>query len=236
MNQTHEARPASIPAPPRRVDMYSAPHRALRYMLSNVLVSMGRASFVDSVEVETILADLAAVLWACDNHIAHEDAHVRPALAQRAPSTIATIDGEHAEHARHVHELRSLASSLRLAQTPAGRIDLGRTLYLHYSLFVAETLAHAAYEERVVQPLLDRLFTFEELETIHLAVIASIPPQDMMVWLRSMIPAVERAERAALAGQVKANAPPPAFAALMNDLRAILRAEDFADLEQRLSA
>jgi hemerythrin-like domain-containing protein len=208
--------------PPRRVDVYGTPHRALRYLLSNLVVSMGRTSFGDPMEVEAVLGELASALSACESHIAHEDAHLRPALEQRAPSTVAEIDREHAAHAEQVEQLRALAASLRHAQTRERRIELGRTLTLHFSVFVAETFAHAAHEERVVQPLLDRLFSSEELETIHSAVLASIPPHEMMVWLRWIVPSATREERTALLAQVQANAPPDAFAALMSDLRKAL--------------
>jgi hypothetical protein len=231
MHQHQEPDRAPTPAP--RADLYRTPHRTLRYLLANLLVAFGRTSFDDPADVETVLSELAAVLAACDAHVAHEDQHVRPVLLERAPSTLVAIDGEHADHARHVEELRALAASLRAAQTSDDKNDVGRTLYLHYSVFVAETLAHAAYEERVVQPLLERFVSAEELEKIHRAILASIPPPEMLRWARSMIPASDRATRAAFVQQIRSNAPPAAFAALMSDLRGVLSAPDLVDLQRR---
>jgi hypothetical protein len=137
-------------------EVYETPHRTLRDLLATLLVTLGRTSFDDAAEVETVLGELASVLAACDAHIAHEDQHLRPALLERAPGTLVTLDGQHADHARHVAELRALAAALCDARTRDDKNALGRTLYLHYSVFVAETLVHSAYEERVVQPLLER--------------------------------------------------------------------------------
>jgi hypothetical protein len=110
----------------------------------------------------------------------------------------------------------------------------GRTLYLHFSVFVAETLAHMAYEERVVQPLLERTFSAAQLQAIHFAIVSSIPSQEMMQWLRAMIPATDRARRAEMVANVRANAPPPMVAALLDDLQSRLSPRDFADLQNRL--
>lgn len=215
-----------------RVDLYEAPHKTLRYMLANVLVSMGQATFADRADVERVLAELSVALWACDGHIAHEDKHVRPALAERAPNTLSTLDREHEDHAQHVAELRALMRALDTAGSEDARTSIGSTLYLHVSVFVAETLAHMAYEERVVQPLLDRFFTSAELEAIHTAIIADIEPQDMVVWLRAMLPAGNRASRLGLLSTVKEQAPPDVFAALLADIRPRLRADDWSALVQ----
>jgi hypothetical protein len=217
-----------------RVDLYGGVHRGLRFMLAKLLVEMGQTSFGDFESCEPILAELATVLWACDSHIAHEDRHLRPSLAARAPNAVSTLDHEHEEHARQVAELRALTTALREAPTSDARTSIGHTLYLHFSVFVAETLAHMAYEERVVQPLLDRLFTRQELRMVHEAIIRSSPPQEMIVFLRAMIPAANREGRAELVANVRANAPPEAFAALLKDVRPLVRPDDWADLSRRL--
>lgn len=233
--------PATLPAgravfagSHERVDMYATPHRALRYMLSNLLVAFGRTTFADPVEAGTVVAGLTVVLWACEGHIAHEDHHLRPILARRAVNATATLDDEHGEHGQQVAELRAIASSLRDASTPEARTAMGHMLYLRFSVFVAETLAHMAYEERVVQPLLDRLCTADELRSVEDAIVRSIPPLDMIVWLRAMVPASDRETRAKLLEKVRAEAPRDVFQSFLSEVRLLLREEDRADLAERL--
>jgi hypothetical protein len=203
-------------------------------MLSNLLVAMGRATFADPAEALAVASELSLVLWACDGHIVHEERHLRPLLTARTPNATSTLDDEHREHAQQVAELRAIAGALRDAATIEARVAVGHTLYLHFSVFVAETLAHMAYEERVVQPLLDRLCSTEELHAVETAILASIAPLDMIVWLRAMVPASDRRTRAELLAKVRAGAPPDVFTSLLNDLRPLLRAEDRADLAERL--
>lgn len=236
MNGTTEAAPITQTfanadvTPRRRVDVYATPHRALRYVLSHLLLAMSHATFGEVAETTKILAELETALWAADKHIAHEDTFVRPALVERGVTSVGTLDEEHAEHAVQVAELRAIARSLESAATFGARAALGETLYLHFSVFVAETFAHMAYEERVVQPLLDRLFEPEELERIHEAIVASIPPNEMFLWLGWMLPSTDRKQRGQLMAQVRAVVPPEVLGALLEVVRPRLAPADFAEL------
>jgi iron-sulfur cluster repair protein YtfE (RIC family) len=177
------------------MSLYTIPHKALRFELTRLLVSMGRNDFEAPDEVAALLAELEKALWLCDDHIEHEERVLRPALAGRTLATIATLDTEHREHAEQVAEVRGIATALARATTNEHRIALGGTLYLHFSVFVAGTLAHMAYEERVVQPLLDRLFSPGEQEAMNRAITASIGPREARIWLRTILQAVNRRER-----------------------------------------
>ncbi|MBX3229703.1 MAG: hemerythrin domain-containing protein [Labilithrix sp.] len=237
MNNVASQAPSTLPSrhvQPSHPQVYRAPHKALRYELSFLLVRMGAADFTEPLERDNVIDELESVLAFCDAHIEHEDAFLRPALLARSAAPVTTLDEEHAEHATQVAELRSLARTLRESDLPAAQRSLGQTLYLHYSVFVAETLAHMAYEERVVQPLLERLFTPKELLDIHDAILASIPPPEMMRALRSFIPSSNREERAEILGGARASMPEDAFAGLLGQMCALLSFDDAADLRRRL--
>lgn len=217
-----------------RFDMYGVPHKALRLILSQLLLAMGKVSFTNANEANAIAAALEVVLGQCDNHIAHEDEHVRPALFARIPKCVTTLDEEHDQHATQVAELRAMAKVLCEATDEAHRAAIGRTLYLHYSVFVAETLAHMAYEERMVQSLLDRHFSFEEQLGINLSIVKSIGPVEMMEFLRAAIPACNREQRFELMNGGRHSMPEPAFRGVLAELLPLLSAADQSDLCARL--
>lgn len=217
-----------------RFDMYGVPHKALRFVLCHLLVEMGRVSFGDEHEAGMIAAALDVALTQCDHHIAHEDAVIRPALLERTPRAVSTLDEEHDQHATQVAELRAMTKALLEATEPAHRASIGRTLYLHFSVFVAETLAHMAFEERMVQPLLDRHFTFEEQVGLNIEIVTSIAPPEMMEFLRAAIPAASRGERADVLGGAQKMMPPPAFTHVLDELLPLLASADQKDLCTRL--
>jgi len=211
--------------------MYRSAHKGLRFLLGNLLLKMGATSFGKHEQNVAILSDFEIALHLCDAHIEHEDRFVRPALATRVDAdTIKKLDDEHAEHATQVAELRSLAGALLEATTTDSRESIGFTLYLHYSVFVAETLAHMAYEERVVQPLLLRVFSIDELVAIHMAIVGSVPPQEMGLFAAAMIPATNHEERVELLAGIQQSAPQEAFAGLMGIAKGALPANDFTEL------
>jgi hypothetical protein len=241
MTSTEEASPNTLPTPStlrdasrgatkERVDMYGAVHRALRYSLANLLVSMGRTSFADANSTSAIVSELEAVLWATDDHIAREDGWIRPALAERVPSAVAVLDDEHDQHTVQAAELRALAKSLKSAATEGARAALGNALYMQFSVFVSDTLAHMAYEERVIQPLLDRAFTRAELQAVQGSLLASIAPPDMFKWLRSMIPSGNAEQRKELLERARAKAPPEVFRALLDAIRPHPSADEWVSL------
>ena len=223
-----ETAPTTLRQP--RFDLYGPIHKLMRAELTGLLVRMGTIDFGKESAATRIVGELEAVLVACEEHIEHEARFVHPHLAARLPNALEKIDAGHDEHARFVTELRAQMSAVTAASSPELRALAGRTLYLHYSAFVADTLAHMVEEERVLQPLVHRTFTDEELLAIHGAIIASMSPEETFRTLGGMIPAVNGPERAAILGGMRASAPPEAFDAFVAMLRPRLDAEAWSEL------
>lgn len=213
-----------------RFDLYGPIHKAIRFTMSELLVEMGKTSFADPGAAGRVVKRLGDLLVFCEQHIEHEERFIHPALAERSPGALETIEAEHAHHAQGAAELRSLSNAVDTADTPERRALAGRTLYLHYSAFFAETLAHMVEEERVLQPLLHRLFSDGELLAIHGAIVASMEPSQMIADLSRIVPAVSGPERAAILGGVHANAPPRAFEALVASVRSRLDGDEWSEL------
>lgn len=213
-----------------RFDVYGPIHKAIRKVVSELLVRMGRTSFADAAVARTLTEELEGVLRWCEEHIEHEVEFVHPALAQRVPGALAKIDQGHDDHARLVGELRGLIVAVDAAPSPELRVRAGHTLYLHYATFVAETLVHMVEEERVVQPLMHRFFTDAELMKINDAIIQSMAPPEMLDSLSKMFPALNGPERAALLGGANANAPPEAMRAIVDVARSRLEPGEWAEV------
>jgi len=175
------------------VDGFGPIHKALRYALADLLIAMGRASFLDDAQVERVLADLEDVLAFVEDHLRHEDDFVFPVLAARLSGTLDAMASAHSAHTQMVAELRALSKAAREASA-SKRALVGRTLYLHYSVFVGEALVHMAEEERVLQPLLERLFTEEEIFGISARIQASLSPSEVARVTRFVMGAVIESE------------------------------------------
>lgn len=217
------------------VDLYGPVHKGIRWALSGLLVRMGTTSFTERAETEAVLSELGSLLSLCIKHLEHEQAHLHPAIEARRPGATSDLSVEHEEHERSVADLRALAAALAAAPESA-RPALGRSLYLTFAYFVAETLAHMCNEEENAQRLLEELYTVDELHALHGELLASIRPGEMLAWLRIMLPSVTREQRAGMLAGAKASMPPEAFEAILETARPTLSADDWEDLSARLLA
>lgn len=235
MNATIENQHPSDTGPvssarPQRFDLYGPIHKTIRMVMSDMLARMGKANFANESVAKRIGQDLEKLLALSEQHIEHEVKCIHPHIAARLPNALAKIEDGHEEHDRFVAELRSLSNGVTSARTPELRALAGTTLYLHYSAFFADMLAHMVEEERVLQPLLHRFFTDQELLGINDAIVASIPPDEIFELTCTMVSAVNGPERADILAGARASAPPEAFQALVGAIRPRLDADEWTEL------
>jgi hypothetical protein len=225
---------SSVPDLDGRFDAYGKVHKALRRAQCEMLIRLGQADFDDVAATAPLLADLRVLLALGAGHVGHEETFVHAPIEARAPTATAHLDEQHGDHRRAFAELAAMVDAIEAAPGTR-RPVLGRRLYLAWTQFLSHDLAHMHEEETMVQPLLWRLFTDGELHGIEAAIVGSLPPEKRMGFMRLMVPAINRRERAALLGAMKATAPAPAFDAVINFVvRPSLSAEEFADLAGRL--
>lgn len=214
-----------------RWDIYGPAHKGLRLAHGDMAARLGRADFTR--DQDKLLADLAGHLALGAKHLAHEETHIHAALDARAPGATADLD---AQHDHHRARFDSLAIAIRAVQhaASADRPMLGRVLYLAFTGFVAEDLEHMRQEETIIWPKLCALFTDQELAGIEMAIIGSLAPEEVIAFMRLMLPAMNPAERTGLLTGMKADAPPEAYSAVIElAARPTLPANDFTELERQ---
>lgn len=214
-----------------RWDIYGPIHKGLRLGHAKLLQRLGSADW--TADQAGLLAELREHLKLAAKHLAHEEAHIHTALEARDAGATATLDEEHEAHRARFAALQARLDGLAVAAAP-DRPTLGRALYLAFGDLVAEDLAHMHGEETVVWPKLCAAFTDAELQAIEMTIVGSLSPEETMGFMRLMIPAINRTERAGMLGGMKAGAPPEAYRWVLDGAaRPTLSAEDWADLEAR---
>lgn len=225
------ARVAAAEAP--RIDMYSGIHKALRAAMADTLLALGRMDADDAEELAQVTDRVLQLLGMCGSHLAHENAFVHAAIEARAPGASDAVAHEHEEHARQIVALSDQVASLRLA-APAQRPAAALSLYRALSLFVAENLQHMHVEETAHNSVLWARYTDAELTAIHDALLASIPPGEMMVAVRWLVPSMNPAERFHLLADIRAKAPAPVFQAILDTVQPHLTQREWAKLARAL--
>lgn len=195
-------------------DLYYAIHKGLRLANAEMLIRLGRTDVEDDTELSATLAALGEHLKVCETHLEYEDTHVHGKLEARCPGGTDDASEDHAEHAATFTALRALMDTL-LTDT-ANRPRLMRRLYQRFALFFAEDLVHMDEEENVVMPAIAAHFSPAEIKGIEQAIVASIPPAEMVESLRLMLRAASRSERVDMVRGFQAEIPGEIFDGVMS--------------------
>lgn len=216
-----------------RLDLYGGIHKALRAAMADALLILGRCDPQDDADLLPMATTLRELLHFCEQHVHHEDRFMHPALHARAPGVSDDAADHHHDHLEHIAMLRAELDAL-LAGVPAERDAAALTLYRRLSLFVAENFEHMLLEETRHNSALWAHYSDDELAALHNALIASIPPQEMMATLRWLVPHMTHGERCAMLADMRTHAPAPAFEAALAVVRPHLSARDWDKLDQAL--
>lgn len=228
----HEMQQIAAVAPPR-LDLYATIHKALRACMADALLALGRMDTTDNTEVAAIGTKLGQLLDLCASHLEHENAFIHAAIEARAPGASGTIAGEHVVHCEEIAALRAGVAQLQASEA-GSRERVALALYRALALFVGHNFAHMQVEESVHNRALWNHYSDDELAAIHGALVASIPPQEMMQIMRWMVPYMNPAERTLVLADMRRHAPAPAFAAVLDVVRPHLDDTAWAKLARSL--
>lgn len=216
-----------------RFDMYTGIHKALRAFMADTLLAVGRMDPDDAQDVADGTERVLQLLGFCGAHLTHENQFVHAAIEARAPGASERIGHEHEEHVREIAQLADQVAQLRLA-APAQRPAAAPALYRALSLFIAGNFQHMHVEETAHNAVLWARYTDAELVAIHDALVASIPPEEMMGIARWLVPFMNPMERAMMLADMRAKAPAEAFAAVLAATRPHLSEKDWGKLSVAL--
>ena len=205
-----------------RHDLYARIHKALRAMMADTLVAIGRMDPDDDCEVRDAVARLEELLVFCTKHAAMENEFVHRAIEGRRVDASCALALDHHDLEAEIDELRAIA-----------RREPSR-LYRRVAAFVAANLVHMEREEGEGNALLHELFTDAEIAAIEARLVASIDPGFKMQGLRWMIPAVHHSERVEMFEAMR-DAPPAAREGALAIARSHLKGRDLERLEEALA-
>lgn len=216
-----------------RMDIYAFIHKALRAFMSDTLTGLGRADVSDDADLNQACARVQQLLDFCRSHLQHENEFLHPAMERHAPGSATAVAHEHAGHEQAIAALAAGTAQL-MACPRERRAQVAHALYKHLALFVAHNFEHMHQEETAHNAVLWAHYSDAQLAAIESALVASIPTEDMLVVLRWMLPGMTPAERALMLGDMRRNAPPPAFDAALAVARPHLSQAEWGKLARAL--
>lgn len=215
------------------VDLYLDIHKGIR---ADLFAVTGRAGSLDPADAAGRAALADAVRFSVDllvSHAEHEDTVVQPVLEAERPDLAEVIAADHHGLEPRMDGLVALAGTVAEVDGADARAWL-HALYLDLALFTGDYLRHQETEERVVMPALEAAIGPDEVHHLEMAIISSIPPDEMAASLAVMLPAMNLDDRALLLGGMQAGAPAEVFAGVWALAGSVLTPADHAALGARL--
>lgn len=216
------------------VDLYRDIHKGIRAELFDLTREAASADPNSRIDLRALADHVRTVGDLLISHAKHEDLFIQPVLEIHVPEFAGEVAEDHESIDGRVVELVEWAASLTNAPVSDAR-TLVNWLQLELAAFTADFLKHQDLEERQIMPVLEGAIGPEAALEIHGAIVASIPPDELVRSLAVMLPAMNIEDRTELLGGIKAGAPAEVFDGLMNFSGSVLPLADFEALSARLS-
>lgn len=229
---TTVSRPSAIELPVIALDLYRDIHKGIRAELFAVTLEAGSIDPERRDDRLALAAHVSSVRRVLESHAHHEDSFIEPQLWSHLPELAEKIAADHDTLEPRFAAIDELATGLIDLTTDVGRLVFH--LYHELSGFTSAYLAHQLVEERIVMPALQAAIGVDAVADIHLGIVTSIPPAEMVQSLSFMLPAMNADDRAELLGGMRASAPADAFQGVLALARSVLEPADFAATTARL--
>lgn len=199
----------------QRYNIFYQVHKGLREMLYQTASRLQQTDFSDAGQSEAATVEVTRVADLFDKHAHTEDSMILPLIEKFEPSVSTLFAEEHIEDHALGEKLRSIIRGIETAANETDRNTWGVVLRPVFIDFMVFNLNHMAKEEEVLNKLLWRYYSDEELHAITGQIIAQMPPEKMQEFSVWMIRALSNNELVGWFKEVKATAPDFIFNGLL---------------------
>ncbi|MDH5370101.1 MAG: hemerythrin domain-containing protein [Gammaproteobacteria bacterium] len=214
-----------------RMNLYAFPHKGLRNAISQLSLIAGNTNCSDQDSINTLKSLAEEVFTLLELHAHSEETVVLSALEAKVPGS---SDENIAEHAQLEKEIEAMKQEL-IPITSDSPPSLVSNFYGAVSNFYSNYLAHMAMEESKMNTIIWENFTDDELMEQHGKIMSSLTPEQIMMWFKYIIPALNHFERTIIMGGFKANAPTPFFNMVLDMLSGLIKQKEHQQLSTALS-
>jgi hypothetical protein len=197
-----------------RYNIFYKIHKALRTMLYETAIELQRTDFNNEEEAEAILQKISEVVDFFSRHAHTEDTLVFPAVEQYEPSVVDVFEKEHVRDHELSQQLETLTVIFNSLQVTQERIELGSAIRRSFVEFMVFNLEHMAKEEDVINNLLWRYYSDEEILAIEHGIVSSQPPESAALASKWMLRGLSNQEIIEWLKTVEINAPEFVFSNL----------------------
>ena len=214
-----------------RMNLYGFPHKGLRNAISQLSQSAGNTDCSDQSSLNSLKALTGEVITLLALHAHSEETVVLPALESKVPGSTAENLAEHEQLEKDIDVIQQSLNAITTDSAP----NLASQFYTDVTNFQSKYLAHMAMEESKMNALIWEHFTDADLMGQHGQIMSALTPEQIMLWFKYIVPALNPFERTIIMGGFKANAPKPFFDSVLDMLSGLMQQNEHQQLSVALS-
>jgi len=217
-----------------RYNSFNIIHKGLRAALYQTALQLQQTDFTESDQVEDAINKVREVVLLFEGHAHKEDHFVLPLINEYEPSVVATFNAEHQKDEQLGVELEAAVKKLSQSSTSQEMIVAGGELTTSFVRFMVFNLEHMAKEEDIINQILWRYYSDDEIKAVVAQISQSTPPWMHDFYAKWMLRGISNGEVISWMKMVEKAQPPVVFQTLVQKAEQELPRKRFQKIRQSL--
>jgi hypothetical protein len=210
-----------------RYNSFNIIHKGLRAALYQTALQLQQTDFTEDDQAEEALNKVKEIVMLFEGHAHKEDNFVLPMISEYEPSVVAAFNSEHEEDEKLGKELNSAVEKVAGSTTVFEKIVSGRELTESFVRFMVFNLNHMAKEEDIINKILWRYYSDDEIKAVVGKISKADPPWIHEFYVTWMIRGINNLEAVNWMKAIEKGVPPVVFQSLVQKAEQELPAKRF---------
>ena len=197
-----------------RYNSFNIIHKGLRAALYQTALQLQQSDFTDKDQTEDVLNKVREVVLLFDGHAHKEDHFILPMINEYEPSVVARFTTEHEEHEKLAIELNKAVEKVDTT-TSVEKPVAGRLLTESFVRFLVFNLEHMASEEDIINKILWRYYSDDEIKAVVSQISQSTAPWMQDFYAKWMLRGINNSEAVAWIKAIKNGSSPIEFQSIL---------------------
>ena len=218
-----------------RYNSFNIIHKGLRAALYQTALQLQQTDFTEEGQAEEALNRVKEIIMLFEGHARKEDHFVLPMINEYEPSVVAAFNSEHEEDEKLGKELNNAIEKVTNSTTVLEKIVSGRELIESFVRFMVFNLNHMAKEEDIINKILWRYYSDDEIKAVVAQISKADPPWIHEFYVTWMIRGISNPEAVNWMKAIEKGVPPVVFQSLLQKAEQELPSKRFQKIMQSLS-
>jgi hemerythrin-like domain-containing protein len=217
-----------------RYNSFNIIHKGLRASLYQTALQLQQTDFTEEDQTEDAVNKVREVVMLFEGHAHKEDHFVLPMINEYEPSVVATFNADHERDEQLGTELKMAAEKLSAANTAPEKITAGKQLTESFVRFMVFNLEHMAREEDIINKILWRYYSDDEIKATAAQISQSTAPWMQDFYFKWMLRGISNVEATRWIKTIESNSPPVVFQTIIQKASQELPRKRFQKIRQSL--